>query len=53
MIYLDSTALMKLVRNENETAALSEWLREQPETPEVTSELGPCSPRSLPTTIGW
>lgn len=40
MIYLDSSALMKLVREENETPALREWLNVRPEQPVVTSELG-------------
>lgn len=40
MIYLDSSALMKLVREEAESAALGEWLGPQPEVPVVTSELG-------------
>ena len=40
MIYLDSSALMKLVRRENETPALHEWLGLRPELPVVTSELG-------------
>ena len=40
MIYLDSSALMKLVRQEDETAALREWLSVRPEQPVVTSELG-------------
>jgi predicted nucleic acid-binding protein len=40
VIYLDSSALMKLVRQENETAALREWLGVRPEQPVVTSELG-------------
>ena len=40
MIYLDSSALMKLVRMENETAALLHWLGERPEQPVVSSELG-------------
>lgn len=40
MIYLDSSALMKLVRAEEETAPLQEWLRTQAEVPVVTSELG-------------
>lgn len=40
MIYLDSSALMKLVRQEDETAALREWLSVRPEQPLVTSELG-------------
>jgi predicted nucleic acid-binding protein len=40
VIYLDSLALMKLVRQEDETAALREWLSVRPEQPVVTSELG-------------
>ena len=40
MIYLDSSALMKLVRMENETAALRDWLGERPEQPVISSELG-------------
>lgn len=40
MIYLDSSALMKLVRREDETLALSEWLNERLDQPVVTSELG-------------
>lgn len=40
MIYLDSSALMKLIRREEETGALEAWLSERPEPPVVTSELG-------------
>ncbi|MGH8980602.1 MAG: type II toxin-antitoxin system VapC family toxin [Acidimicrobiales bacterium] len=40
MIYLDSSALMKLVCEEPETEALRDWLVSQPEVPVVTSELG-------------
>ncbi|MDN5861509.1 MAG: type II toxin-antitoxin system VapC family toxin [Pseudonocardia sp.] len=40
MIYLDSSALMKLVREEEETAALRAWLQPQAEVPVITSELG-------------
>lgn len=40
MIYLDSSALMKLVRQEAESAALGEWLAGHPEKPVVSSELG-------------
>jgi predicted nucleic acid-binding protein len=40
VIYLDSSALMKLVRREDETAALIEWLDLRPEQPVVSSELG-------------
>lgn len=40
MIYLHSSALMKLVRREDETAAMREWLSVRPEQPVVTSELG-------------
>lgn len=40
MIYLDSSALMKLVRQEEESAALGEWLAGHTEEPVVSSELG-------------
>lgn len=40
MIYLDSSALLKLAREEVESAALGEWLSSQPEVPVITSELG-------------
>jgi uncharacterized protein len=40
VIYLDSSALMKLVRQEAETAALRDWLISQPGLPVITSELG-------------
>jgi len=40
VIYLDSSALMKLVRREAETDALSEWLDRRGDQPVVTSELG-------------
>lgn len=40
MIYLDSSALMKLVRAEAETAALQTWLNLRPEVSVITSELG-------------
>ncbi|MHB1535809.1 MAG: type II toxin-antitoxin system VapC family toxin [Acidimicrobiales bacterium] len=40
MIYLDSSALMKLVRREDETDALRHWLRERLDDLAVTSELG-------------
>ena len=40
MIYLDSSALMKLIRSEAETAALRRWLDLRPEQPVVSSELG-------------
>lgn len=39
MIYLDSSALMKIVRREDETAALGEWLVRRPEQQVVSSEL--------------
>ncbi len=39
MIYLDSSALMKLVRREAETDALGAWLAQRPDEPVVTSEL--------------
>ena len=40
MIYLDSSALMKLIRLEDETPALHQWLTQRPDQPLVTSELG-------------
>ncbi len=40
VIYFDSSALMKLIRREGETAPLSEWLDGQPDATVVTSELG-------------
>lgn len=40
MIYLDSSALMKLVRRETETDALRQWLQARPGDLAVTSELG-------------
>lgn len=40
MIYLDSSAVMKLVRQEDETSALVDWLGLRPEHAVVTSELG-------------
>jgi predicted nucleic acid-binding protein len=40
VIYLDSSAVMKLVRSERETVALSEWLAARPDQALVTSELG-------------
>lgn len=40
MIYLDSSALMKLVRREAESTALGEWLAAHPAQPVVSSELG-------------
>lgn len=40
MIYLDSSAVMKLVRREAETAEILEWLNLHRDLPAVTSELG-------------
>lgn len=40
MIYLDASALMKLVRQEDESAPLREWLDVRPEEPVLTSEVG-------------
>lgn len=40
MIYLDSSALMKLVRHEEETVSLRGWLGLRQDQPVVTSELG-------------
>ena len=39
MIYLDSSALLKLLFEESESAALALWISEQTGTPMVTSEL--------------
>jgi len=39
VIYLDSSALMKLVRSEDETGALGEWLARHTEQQAVSSEL--------------
>lgn len=40
MIYLDSSAILKLVRAEAETEALREWLTVRHDEPLITSELG-------------
>lgn len=40
MIYVDSSALMKLIRAEEETEALRDWLDRHAEQPVITSELG-------------
>lgn len=40
MIYLDSSALLKLVRPERETPALRAWLAARLDEPLITSELG-------------
>lgn len=39
MIYLDSCALMKLIREEDESTALQEWLDERADVEQVTSNL--------------
>ena len=39
MIYLDSSALLKLLVEESESAALESWLSDQATTPIVSSEL--------------
>ena len=39
MIYLDTSALLKLVRREAETDALSTWLLERVDVPKITSAL--------------
>jgi predicted nucleic acid-binding protein len=39
MIYLDSSALLKLLVEERESAALSDWISERSATPRVSSEL--------------
>lgn len=40
MIYLDSSALLKLVRREDESTALLDWLDVRLKQPVVTSEFG-------------
>lgn len=40
MIYLDTSALVRLLRHEPETAALSGWLRQRSDAPWVTSLVG-------------
>jgi uncharacterized protein len=39
MIYLDSSALLKLLFEESESAALALWIAERADTPMVSSEL--------------
>ncbi|MGV8847391.1 type II toxin-antitoxin system VapC family toxin [Tessaracoccus sp.] len=39
MIYLDSSALLKLLFEESESAALAQWISERPNIPMVSSEL--------------
>jgi predicted nucleic acid-binding protein len=39
MIYLDSSALLKLLIEESESAVLASWLSDQATTPIVSSEL--------------
>jgi hypothetical protein len=39
MIYLDTSALVKLVRREPESDALADWLDDRPSTPWVSSTL--------------
>ncbi len=39
MIYLDSSALLKLLFEESESAALALWIAERADTPVVSSEL--------------
>ncbi len=39
MIYLDSSALLKLIVDEPETAVLAAWLADRPEVPVESSEL--------------
>jgi predicted nucleic acid-binding protein len=40
LIYLDASALVKLVVDEPESAALAEWLDDRPEQPLCTSVIG-------------
>lgn len=39
MIYLDTSALVKLVFEEDESAALAEWITQRAELPKISSEL--------------
>ena len=39
MIYLDSSALLKLLFEESESAALASWIAERADTPMVSSEI--------------
>jgi len=39
LIYLDSSALVKLLFEEDESQALAQWLGEREEVPRITSEL--------------
>lgn len=39
MIYLDSSALLKLLFEESESAGLAQWISERARTPRVSSEL--------------
>lgn len=39
MIYLDTSALFKLIRRETETDALSAWLLDRVDSPKITSAL--------------
>lgn len=39
MIYLDSSALLRLLFEESESAALASWIAERADTPMVSSEL--------------
>ena len=57
MIYLDTAALVKLIRVEAETTALVRWLNNQPDQPMVASalvevEIPRALRRSQPTVLG-
>lgn len=39
MIYLDTSALVKLVFEEDESAALAEWVAERTEVPKISSDV--------------
>jgi predicted nucleic acid-binding protein len=58
VIYLDSSALVKLVFEETESGALAQWLAERQEVPKISSELSTvelvriCRRRDESTVIG-
>jgi predicted nucleic acid-binding protein len=52
LIYLDSAAIVKLIRLENESSSLSQWLDDRLAVPRVTSALAEVEvPRAIMRTI--